>query len=169
MITQLIKFLRVLGSEASPMQISLAIALAMVAGLTPLLSLHNLLVVFILLSFRINLGAFILALGLFSGIGYLFDPAFHSVGLSLLQNEVLVSIWTTMYNSMFWRFANFNNTIVMGSLVISLLAFVPFVLLLNVLIKKYRSQFLVFLNNSKIAKFIQNSKMFTRVSSMMES
>lgn len=169
MITQIIKFIRVLGSESSPLQLSVAIGLAMIAGFTPLLSLHNLLVVFILLSFRINLAAFILALGVFSGLAYLLDPMFNSVGLSLLQNESMQATWTTMYNSTFWRVANFNNTIVMGSLVVSLVALVPVVLILNVFIKQYRSHILVFINNSKIARMLQSSKLVTRFTSMMES
>lgn len=169
MITQIIKFIRVLGSESSPLQLSVAIGLAMIAGFTPLLSLHNLLVVFILLSFRINLAAFILALGVFSGLAYLLDPMFNSVGLSLLQNESMQATWTTMYNSTFWRVANFNNTIVMGSLVVSLAALVPVVLILNVFIKQYRSHILVFINNSKIARMLQSSKLVTRFTSMMES
>ena len=97
------------------------------------------------------------------------DPVFHQVGSSLLHNEGLQATWTTMYNSMFWRIADFNNTIVMGSVVVSLLAFVPLLLISNFLIKQYRSHFLAFINNSKIAKFIQSSKLVTRFSSMMES
>ena len=169
MFTQIIKFLRVLGSEASPMQISVAISLAMIVGFTPLLSFHNILVVLILLSFRINLAAFLLALGLFSAIAYLLDPVFHNVGLSLLQNESLQATWVAMYNSVFWRLAHFNNTLVMGSLAISLLAFVPLVLILNIAIKQYRNHFLAFLNKSRIARLIQSSKLMTRVTSMMES
>ncbi|MCW8922183.1 MAG: TIGR03546 family protein [Gammaproteobacteria bacterium] len=169
MITQIIKFLRVLASEAAPIQISMGIALAMIIGFTPLLSLHNVLVVFVLLVFRINIAAFLLAWALFSGLAYLLDPVFHQIGLSLLQNESLQATWTAMYNLMFWRLANFNNTILMGSLVVSLLAFFPLVLILNVLIKQYRSHVLVFLNNSKIIRYLQNSKLVTRLTSMAES
>lgn len=169
MITQIIKFIRVLGSEAEPIQISMAIALAMIAGLTPMFSLHNLIVIFILLTFRVNLAAFLLAWVLFSGMSYLFDPVFHQIGLSLLNNESLHATWTTMYNTMFWRMANFNNTIVMGSLVVSLVLFLPLLLISNILIKQYRSNVLDYLSKSKIARFLQTSKLLTRFSSVMES
>ena len=169
MFTQIIKFLRVLGSEASPMQISVAISLAMIVGFTPLLSFHNILVVLILLSFRINLAAFLLALALFSAMAYLLDPVFHNVGLWLLQNESLQATWVAMYNSVFWRLEHFNNTLVMGSLAVSLLAFVPLMLILNILIKQYRNHFIAFLNKSRIARLLQTSKLMTRVTSMMES
>ncbi|MDH5388961.1 MAG: TIGR03546 family protein [Gammaproteobacteria bacterium] len=168
MITQIIKFLRVLASEAAPIQISMGIALAMIVGLTPLLSLHNLLVVFVLLTFRINLAAFLLALGLFSGLAYLLDPLFHSFGVTLLQHESLHAAWTSMYNSTFWRLTHFNNTIVIGSLVSTLLAFIPFVLITNVLIKRYRTHVLVYLQRSKLANWLQSSKLVTRFTSLSE-
>ena len=168
MITQIIKFLRVLGSEADPIQISLAIALAMIAAFTPLLSLHNLVVVFILLAFRINLAAFLLALTVLSGVAYLLDPVFHSLGLSLLQNEAMQATWIDMYNSTFWRVTHFNNTVLIGGLVISLIAFIPVVLIMNIFIHRYREHILVYLMKSKLMTYLQNSKMFTRFTSAME-
>ena len=168
MITQIIKFIRVLGSEASPIQISMGLALAMIVGFTPLLSLHNILVIFVLLVFRINLAAFLLALAVFSGFAYLLDPLFHSLGLSLLQNEAMQTTWIDMYNSTFWRVTHFNNTVLFGGLVVSLLAFIPFVVLMNVLIHRYRDHVLVYLQKSKFMTYLQNSKMFTRFTSAME-
>lgn len=168
MITQILKLLRVLASEASPMQISIGFALAMIVGLTPLFSLHNLLVVFVLLAFRINLASFILAWAMFSALAFLLDPVFHSLGLSILQHEAMQTTWTSMYNSTFWRVAHFNNTIVMGSLVISLLSFIPLIIIMNVLIKRYRSNVLVYIKNSNIAFWLQNSKLLTRITSAVE-
>lgn len=168
MITQILKVLRVLASEDSPMQISLAIALAMVMGLTPLFSLHNLLMLIILLSFRINLAAFLLAWAFFSGLAYLLDPLFHSLGQFILQYPAMQDIWTEMYNSAFWRLTNFNNTIVMGSFVTAMLAFIPMLLILNFLIRRYRSHVLVFLKKSKLVTWMQSSKMITRITSAME-
>ncbi|MDT8452393.1 MAG: TIGR03546 family protein [Gammaproteobacteria bacterium] len=168
MITQIFKILRVLASEDSPMQISIAIALAMVMGLTPLFSLHNLLVLIILLAFRINLGAFLLAWAFFSGLAYLLDPLFHSLGQFILQHPAMQDTWTEMYNSTYWRLANFNNTIVMGSFVTAMLAFIPMLLILNFLIRRYRSHVLVFLKKSRLVTWMQSSKMITRITSAME-
>ena len=168
MFSQIIKLFRVLSSETSPMQISAGFALAMISGFTPLISLHNLLVIFILLIFRINIAAFLLGLVFFSGIAYLLDPIFHQLGYSLLNNQALNELWTSMYNLSFWRVSNFNNTITMGSLTISLLAFIPVLILSNFLIKRYRSHLLVYLNNSWIFRFIKSSKIVTRLVSMAE-
>jgi len=76
MLYTLAKVLNVLNSEADPSQISLAVALALVAGLTPLMSLHNLVVLLLVLVLRVNLSAFLLGLAIFSGLaGVSFRPA----------------------------------------------------------------------------------------------
>jgi uncharacterized protein (TIGR03546 family) len=168
MFSQFIKFFRILSSETSPMQISMGIALAMIMGLTPLLNLHNLLVLFVLLIFRINLATFLLAWAFFSGMAYLLDPTFHTVGREILSNKDMLGQWTEMYNSTFWRVSHFNNTIVMGSLAISLAAFVPVVIISNILVRYYRSHLYIYLQNSKIVRFVQQSKLFTRIVSMVE-
>ena len=74
MIRAIIKLLRVLNSEAAPAQIGLALAFALIMGLTPLWSLHNLAVLLLVLVLRVNLSAFLLGTAVFSGLAYLLDP-----------------------------------------------------------------------------------------------
>lgn len=168
MFSQIIKLFRVISSETSPLQISSGLALSMIAGLTPIMSLHNIIVIFLLLIFRINIAAFFLGLVFFSGIGYLLDPTFHSLGYSILNNPALAEAWTSLYNNNLFRLSSFNNTIVMGSLTISLIAFLPAMLICNLLIKYYRSHFLEYLDNSKMFRIVKNSKILTRIISMAE-
>lgn len=136
----LIKFLKLLNSEQAPHQLSLGLAFAMIVGFTPTLSLHNLLVLFFLLTLRANLSSFALGWVLFSLLGLLLDPLFHSIGQQLLTLPDLQQMWTAMYNSSFWRLSHFNNTILLGSLLFSVLAFLPFFLLSNRLIRLYRQR-----------------------------
>jgi len=163
MFSQIIKFIRILSSETDPIQISAGFTLAMIVGFTPLMSIHNLVVLLVLLIFRVNLAAFLLSWAVFSGIAYLLDPVFHDVGKAILSYPNLVSIWTDMYNSSFWRITQFNNTIVMGSLAVSLVAFIPVLLLGNFLIKYYRNVILVKLSSSSLFIFIKSSKLFSRI------
>lgn len=168
MFSQLIKFVRVLSSETAPIQISFGFALAMIAGLTPLLSVHNVLVIFCLLLFRINLAAFLLGWAFFSGLAYLLDPLFHDLGRAVLTHEALNPLWTELYNQPFWRIARFNNTIVMGSLLASLIAFIPLLLISNLLIRHYRSDVMIYVQNSRLFKFLKSSKWFSHAVSMAE-
>lgn len=155
------KVLKVLNSEAEPSQISLALCLSMIAGLTPILSLHNILVLLAALLLRVNLSAFILGWGFFTGIAYLLDPLFHRLGYGLLAAAALEGLWTRLYNLSLFRLENFNNSIVMGSLVFSLLAFVPAYLLSNFIIHRYREHILAWIRKTRLMQFIKASKLYT--------
>ena len=168
MFSQLIKLIRILSSETDPIQISLGISLAMIAGFTPIFSLHNILVIFCLLLFRINIATFLLSLVVFSGIAYLLDPVFQEVGRAILTQPDLSAFFTELYNQPFWRLTNFNNTLVMGSLTISLLAFIPSLLLSNYLVKRYRSHVLLYVQRSALFRIVKTSKLFSRAISLAE-
>lgn len=160
MLSMIARLLRVLNSETNPTQISLAFALSMVAGLTPLLSLHNLFVIFIVLVLRVNISAFMLGLAFFSGLAYLLDPLFDAIGLKVLTAGALGSLWTALYNITFFRMLKFYNSILMGSLLFSLALFVPFVLVCNWLILKYREQLLDRVRSSYVMQFFKATKLY---------
>ena len=157
MLTLLAKFLKLLNSETDPGQIALAFCFAMVAGLTPLMSLHNLLVLLLILVLRVNLSAFILGLGVFTVLAFALDPVFDQVGFAVLTMKSLEGLWTDLYNSTLWRVEYFNNTIVMGSLLLSVIAFIPAYFVFSLLIVKYRETFLEWLKKTKIAQAIKAS------------
>jgi len=160
MVRLLLKLFRVLNSETRPAQISLALCFAMVAGLTPLMSLHNLLVLLVVLVVRVNLSAFLLGLLVFSGLGLLLDPLFHPIGLAMLKAPALQEGWIALYNTAFGRLEHFNNTIVMGSLVVSLAAFVPLFVVANVLIQRYRDHLLAWVRKTRLVQALKATKLF---------
>lgn len=160
MLRLIARLLRVLNSETNPSQISLGFCFAMVAGLTPLVSLHNLVVLLLILILRVNLSAFLLGFVVFSGLAYLLDPVFHWNGLQILTVPKLEGLWTTLYNSTLWRVARFNNTIVMGSIVFSLALFVPLYFLSNDLIGRYREHVLAWVEKTWLMQFFKASKVY---------
>ena len=161
MLRMIAKLFRVLNSETEPGQISLAFCFAMILGLTPLISLHNLLVLLIVLLIRVNLSAFILGWAFFSGLAYLLDPLFHWIGLNVLTASVLKGIWTTFYNVTLFRLEKFNNSIVIGSLLFSLIFFIPLYLLLNLAIRRYRDHVLAWVQKPRIMPALKASKLYT--------
>lgn len=160
MLQMLASLLRVLNSETAPGQISLAVCLGMVAGFTPFWSLHNLLVLFLVLVIRVNLSAFLLALSLCSGLAFALDPLFHRLGLALLTAPALHDLWTALYQSTLWRLERFNNTIVMGSLALSLALCLPLFLLLNRLIVRYREHVMQWVLKSRIMQAFTASRFY---------
>ncbi len=160
MLKTVAKFLKILNSDAEPGQISLGFAFAMIAGFTPLMSLHNLVVLLLVLFLRVNVSAFLLGLALCSALAFALDPLFHQLGLAVLTLPALNGTWTALYNSTLWRLERFNNSIVMGSLVVSLALFVPVILIGNSLVRKYRDHVLQWVMRSRLMQAFQASKLF---------
>jgi len=166
MIQIVAKILKVLNSENDPGQISSALCLAMVAGLTPFVSVHNVIVLFCVLLLRVNLSTFLLGLVAFSGIAYLLDPLFHRLGLVILTATSLEGLWTLLYNSTFWKLTRFNNSILMGSFIFSILFFIPLYFLSNYLIRQYRAQFLGWIRKSRIMQALTATKFYSMYQSV---
>lgn len=160
MIEAVANLLKVLNSETEPGQISLALCLSMIAGLTPTLSPHNLLVLLLALVLRVNLSAFGLGWAFFSAVAYLLDPLFHRIGLAILTAPSLTGMWTGLYNTAWFRLDRLNNTIVMGSLVFSLIAFIPGFLLFNLLIRRYRAHILDWVRKTRFMRAVQASQFY---------
>jgi len=160
MIKLFLKIFKVLNSDTDPLQISLALGFAMIMGFTPLFNLHNLLVLFLILTLRINFSSFFLGLLVFSGTAYLLDPIFHKLGLMILTFPLLKETWTELYNMTIFRIENFNNSIVMGSLLLSLVLFIPFVIIMNMVIKSYREKILKWVERSRILQGLKATKIY---------
>ncbi|HDP25194.1 MAG TPA: TIGR03546 family protein [Deltaproteobacteria bacterium] len=166
MIRLIARVLRVLNSEAAPSQISLALCFSLIAGFTPLMSMHNVVVLLLVLLIRVNLASFLLGLVAFSGIAYLLDPLFHLAGLALLTATPLEGLWTTLYNTALFRIARLNNTLVLGSLVISLVLFLPAYFLFNTAVVRYRGTVLAWVRTTRIAQIIKLSKLYKTYESL---
>ena len=160
MIKMIAKFLKVLNSETEPGQISLAFSLAMILGLTPLMSLHNIVVILLMLLVRVNLSACILGWVFFSGIAYILDPLFNLIGLAVLTSKGLEGLWESLYTITIFRLAKFNNSIVIGSFLFSLVFFIPLYLLSNQGIRKYRVYVLEWVKKTKLMKAFKANKLY---------
>jgi uncharacterized protein (TIGR03546 family) len=159
-INAIANLLKVLNSETEPGQISLALCLSIIAGFTPVLSVHNLLVLLLVLVLRVNLSAFGLGWAFFSGLAYLLDPLFHSIGLQLLTAPGLKPFWTGLYNTAWFRLDRLNNTIAMGSLALSLALFIPALILFNLLIRRYRMHILAWVKKTRLVQAMEASKFY---------
>lgn len=166
MFTLLAKCLKILNSETDPGQISLALCFAMAMGLSPLLSVYSLIILFVVLFIRVNLSAFLLGWALFSLIGYALDPLFHSLGLSILNSPFLERLFTVLYNIPVFRVMAFNNSLVMGSLVCSLILFIPSFLIFKRLIVRYRTDLLAWIEKIRLVQILKSSKLFSIYNSL---
>lgn len=161
-IQYLSKLLKILRSGASPPQIAGGLILGMMMGLSPsFFTLTNLFLVLLLIILNVNISMAIFSYAIFSGIAYLLDPWFHTLGYSLLVNmEGLRGLWTTLYNAPVVPFTRFNNTVVMGSLVISIGLLIPVYFLSKTLVIKYREKLEPKVKNSKWVKLLKSNQIY---------
>ena len=166
MIGLIARILRILNSETDPGQIAGAVCLAMIFGLTPLWTLHNVIVLLLVLVLRVNLSSFVLSWGLFTLLAFLLDPLFDVVGHALLTVGWLQPLWTAFYGTDLGKLSDFNNTIVLGSLCVSLVA-VPFVYLGTVYgVREYRSHVLAWMRDKPIYQVVRRTRLFTLYESL---
>jgi len=163
-----LKLFKALNSEASPWQLAFGIAFGLVVGLTPLMSLHNIVLVLLVFLLRVNLSAFFLATGFFTGLAYLLDGVSISVGEAILTNPSLQDFWTGLYQSEFWQLTHFNHTLTMGSLVISLILFLPIAVLSKHLIIIYRQRVMASVGKLKIVQMLKGSNLYGLYSSVSD-
>ena len=108
-----------LASNA-PSQLAAGFTLGMVIGLVPKGNLIALSLCVLLFSIRCNKGLGFLAAVAFSFVGPLTDPFAHRLGLAALGLRPLQATYASIFNLPFGPWLGFNNTVVVGSLLIGI-------------------------------------------------
>jgi len=152
---------KALNSEGTPGQVSAGIAIGACLGLTPLISLHNLLIVGVILFFRVSVPGAMLGWLIFTPVGFMLDPLFDSIGTTLLADtSALLPLWTALYNAPVIALGNPTNTIVVGSLVGWLVAVAPIFFLARLGVGWYRATIYERYRNARLFKAIRASKVY---------
>jgi len=149
-----------LHSEGTPGQLAAGIVLGAFLGLTPLFNLHNAVAFALLVLLNVSFAGGLLGWALFVPVGFLLDPLFDWIGHSLLLAPALRGLWTWMYNMPIVPLTNFNNTVVLGSLVFALVSAVPLFLLLRWAVARYRVTVGERVRQSKFYKAVTASKVY---------
>jgi len=149
-----------LHSEGTPGQLAAGIVLGAFLGLTPLFNLHNAVVFALLVLLNVSFAGGLLGWALFVPVGFLLDPLFDWIGHSLLLTPALRGLWTSMYNMPIVPLTNFNNTVVLGSLVFAVLSAVPLFFLLRWAVARYRVTVGERVRQSRFYKAVTASKVY---------
>ncbi len=157
LLKQLFNFFKMLNSETGSHQIAWGLALGMVLGFSPFLSLQTLLVLCICMAFRVQMGAAFVSGFFFSFVAYLVDPLADQLGRWVLENPSFRPLFVQLYNMPIVPLTRFNNSIVMGSGLIGFLGAVPAFFFFKSAVKKYRQQVVVRFQNSKVWKVFRNT------------
>ncbi len=129
MLLRLLRPLRVLTrlftAAGTPRELALGLAVGMLIGLVPKGNLTALTLTVLLLASRVNLGSGMIGATVFSWVGMLVDPLSHRIGEALLASPSLRPAWTFLYELPAGPWIGFNNTVVLGSLLLGLWLFYP--------------------------------------------
>jgi uncharacterized protein (TIGR03546 family) len=159
-LKQLFAFIKLLNSDTGNISLALGMTCGFILGMTPVLSLHSLIIFLILFFFRIQIGAALVMAFFFKFVAFLLDPVFHYVGSQVLEMESLQGFFTTLYNMPLIPFTRFNNSIVMGSAVVTF-ALSPIVYLLSqYFIVKYRELVVARFRQTKAWKAVEATKFY---------
>ena len=131
---------KTLHSEGTPGQVAAGITLGAALGLTPLVNVHNLLIVALIFVLNVSVGGAMLGWALFLPLGFALDPLFDRLGRQLLlETPALTPMWTAWFNTPVLPYTNFNNTIVLGSFVAWLALSLPIFVAARFGIARYRA------------------------------
>jgi uncharacterized protein (TIGR03546 family) len=152
--------IKTLHSAGTPGQVAAGMALGAALGLTPLVNLHNLVIFSLLVLLNVSFGGGMLGWMLFVPIGFLLDPLFDKIGLSLLMAPSLRPLWTDWTNTPLVPYTNFNNTIVLGSFVAWLVLAVPIFFAARYGVAKYRATVGARVQQSRFYKAVTASQAY---------
>lgn len=154
MIKKIVAFFKILNSNSKASEIANAVCLGVMLGLIPK---NNLLwyILFVFFMFvRINKSAYFITTLLISLVASSMDGLFDSIGYKILTNEHLSGFFAKLIDIPFVGFTAINNTITCGSLVFSLIIYIPVFILFILFVRVWRTTIAPAWNKSKIAKFL---------------
>ncbi|CAN5824336.1 hypothetical protein BH24GEM1_BH24GEM1_25250 [soil metagenome] len=151
---------KALHSEGTPGQVAAGMALGAALGLTPLMNVHNLVVFSLILLLNVSFGGGMLGWALFVPLGFLLDPLFHAIGAGLLEAPSLRPLWTDWYNTPLVPYTNFNNTVVLGSVIGWVGLAVPIFFAARWGVARYRATIGAKVQQSRLYKAVTASKAY---------
>ncbi len=118
------KILKILQTDISPVQIAFGAVMGVFFGLVPGLLMKCIIFILIMV-LRVNIGAAFISSAVFAILAFGLDPLAGKIGYFILNLNLLVPLWTSFYNMPIVPFTKFNNTIVMGNIIMSFILIAP--------------------------------------------
>ncbi|MDA3941708.1 MAG: TIGR03546 family protein, partial [Spirochaetia bacterium] len=140
MISFIAKLLVALNSNSRPGELASGIAFGLLLALVPAGNLLWFSIFIIVFFLKHNIAALLLSMGLFRIIIPIFDSLLDIIGGYVLEISTFQEFFTSLYNIPFLSYSNFNNTVVMGGLILGIILWIPVFFLFVILIKIYRKK-----------------------------
>jgi uncharacterized protein (TIGR03546 family) len=118
--------------------------------------------------FRVNISAALIGCSLYAIVSYPLDFIFDCIGYTVLNINLLNSFYTWLYNLPIVPFTHFNNTVVMGSLVVGLILLVPNGVFAKKFLVYYRTNLKDKISKWKIVKILSSSILVTKIINLVK-
>ncbi|MBI2071299.1 MAG: TIGR03546 family protein [Elusimicrobia bacterium] len=158
----------ILRGQKSPAATAAGFAVGAILGLLPK---GNLLGIFFFLLFfltTVDKPAAILASLLWTPVGLLVDSLAHQIGYAVLSLEALGPLWTALYNTPIVPWTHFNNTVVIGQLIIGLALFLPNYLAMKKAVAYYQQNLKPKVDKLKVIQALKAMRWYQWYESMSE-
>jgi uncharacterized protein (TIGR03546 family) len=159
-LQQFFQLIKLLNSDTGTNQIAAGIALGVVMGFSPALSLQMAVAIVLMLIFRIQIGAALISSFFFAFPAHLIDPIADQWGQKVLNNPSLTPLFTTLYNMPLVPFTRFNNSIVMGSALVGFVLAPVMFFVSKTMIQKYRVHIVQKFQSTKFWKLVQATSFY---------
>jgi uncharacterized protein (TIGR03546 family) len=148
-----------LTANDSPRQTAWGFALGMLVGLLPKGTMLAMGLAMLVFALRVNKTAAVLAIGVFSYLGWLLDDIAHRIGAIVLLWEPARHTFTWLYDMPLGPFIGFNNTVVMGQLLIGLYLFYPAYRGAYVVTQRLQPPIAKFLMRYKVIRWLRGAEL----------
>lgn len=152
MFAYIVKLLKAINANSKPAEIANAVCVGLILGFVPKTNVLWYILAVFFLFVRMNKSAYVLMILLGSLIAPTFDLYFDKVGYTVLTFQPFESFFSTLIDVPFVIFTKINNTVVCGSFVIGLLAYIPLFIIVILFIKLWRSKLSPAINSSPLIK-----------------
>ena len=159
-LKQVFGLLHLLNSETGENQIATGLALGLILGFSPWLSLQTLVLFGLVLIFRVQIGAMFISAFAFKFVAYLIDPWADILGRKFLEAPGLRSLFVELYNLPVVPLSRFNNSIVMGSGILGFTLAIPSFFVFKILIQRYRSSIVTKIKGTWLWRTLQATALF---------
>jgi uncharacterized protein (TIGR03546 family) len=148
--------------EESPRVLAASLTFGLVLGFVPKDNLMALVLGVILLTWRFNLTLATTSAALFSGVAAMLDPIADALGRAVLTHPAFAPLFAWLYELPLAPWTRFNNTVVLGSLLLALGLASPMYGWSLMLVMRYRPLVLDWVRHFRFDDLIRTGRDATR-------
>ncbi len=163
MLTLIAKLIKGLNDNSHPGEIAHAASCGLLLGLLPKDNLLWFIIFLLFLFLRINKGALFLIILLGSALALFLDPLLDSIGYAALTIEAIAPFMATFLNIPLMAYTKINNTIVFGSLMFSIIAYIPMYMLARLFVLTWRKHIAVKISENKFVKWFTRLPIVSKI------